>query len=201
MLITLASEDDLSESSAKRLIGQYAPQAEIILSMVLEGIKNVKALIRDLNQIALYQNPVLVLADLDNPQRCPGDLVRHMTERLRVAPDLHVRLAVPEIESWLLADRAGIAQWLGIAENTAPRNPEDLTDPKRTLVQLAGRSRNRGLREAMAPRRVLGTHRTGPNYNQAVGEFVSRLWNPEVARLNAPSLDRAITRIAELGAS
>ena len=200
MLITLASEDGLSESSAKRLIGQYVPQAEIILSMVLEGIKNVKGLIRDLNQIALYQNPVLVLADLDNPQRCPGDLVRDMTQRLSVAPDLHIRLAVPEIESWILADREGIAQWLGIPISVVPRNPESLADPKRSLVQLAARSRNRNMREAIAPVRVLGTNRTGRGYNETVGQFVTQHWNPEVARQNATSLHRAILRIAELAA-
>ena len=200
MLITLASEDDLSESSAKRLIGQYVPQAEIILSMVLDGIKNVKGLMRDLNQIALYQNPVLVLADLDNPQRCPGDVVRDMTERLSVAPDLHIRLAVPEIESWVLADREGIAQWLGIPASVVPRNPESLADPKRSLVQLAARSRNRNMREAIAPVRVLGTNRTGQGYNEVVGGFVAQRWNPETARRNSPSLDRAITRIAGLAA-
>ena len=198
MLITLASEDGLSESSAKRLIGQYVPQAEIILSMVLEGIRNVKTLIRDLNQIALYQNPVLVLADLDNPQRCPGDLVRDMTERLSVAPDLHIRLAVPEIESWILADHEGIAQWLEIPISVVPRNPESLADPKRSLVQLAARSRNRNVREAIAPARVLGTHRVGPRYNEVVSNFVTGYWNPEAARHNAPSLHRAIARIAEL---
>ena len=54
------------------------------------------------------------------------------------------------------------------------------------------------MREGMSPSEVRGTHRTGPSYNEMVGEFVARLWNPESARRNAPSLDRAIVRIAAL---
>ncbi len=63
---------------------------------------------------------------------------------------------------------------------------------------MAGRSLNRRLREAIAPARVRGTHRTGRAYNDEAGEFVSLRWNPEAARRNSPSLDRAITRICEL---
>ena len=91
-----------------------------------------------------------------------------------MAPKMLIRVAVLEIEAWIMADRTGIAGWLGVTANTVPRNPELLTDPKRTLVQLASRSRNRSLREAIAPVRVTGTHRTGPNYNETVGEFVAQ---------------------------
>ena len=119
---------------------------------------------------------------------------------LTVDPNLLVRVAVLEIESWILADREEIARWLGISSGIISRAPESLEDPKRTLVQLASRSQNRALREAIAPVRVLGTNRTGPNYNETVGEFVTQHWDPETARRNAPSLDRAITRIGELAA-
>ena len=127
-------------------------------------------------------------------------LVDELADELIIAPNMLIRVAVLEIESWIFADREGIAQWLGIAASVVPRYPESVQDPKRTLVQLAARSHNRALREAIAPSRVLGTNRTGPNYNEAIGGFVAQRWNPEVARRNAPSLDRAIARIAELRA-
>lgn len=196
MHLTLVVEDDLSELVATRLIGRYLPIAEIFEVFVAGG--SIKSRIPGLNQRARFNGPVLALADLDRPLSCPAALVQEFTEGLNLHPNLLIRVAVTEVESWVMADSEGMAQWLRIAANTVPRNPEDLADPKRTLVQLAGRSRNRVLREAIAPLRVLGTHRTGPNYNQAVGEFVSRLWNPEAARRNAPSLDRAIFRIGEL---
>ena len=198
MLATIAVEDELSAYVAERLIGGYVPRAEITRVMVLEGVNNIKGRMRDLVQIARFQDMVLVLADMDNPRGCPPGLLNELCGGLTIASNMIIRIAMLEVEAWILADREGAAQWLGIAANIVPRNPESLADPKRTLVQLARRSRNRGLREAIAPLRVLGTHRTGPNYNEAVGEFVVQHWNPDVARRNAPSLDRAITRIAEL---
>ena len=198
MLLSLAVEDILSESVARRLIHKYAPRAEITNVIGLDGIDSVKRRIPKLNQIAKYQGPVLVLADLDRPLGCPVNLVREMITGLAVSPKLLIRVVVLEIESWIMADRMGIGRWLGIAENVVSRSPERLDDPKRSLVQLARRSRNRGLREAIAPSHVLGTSRTGPDYNEIVGEFVTQRWNPDAARRYAPSLDRAIIRISEL---
>ena len=196
MRITLVVEDDLSGVVAKRLVNQYLPAAEISGVFVAGG--SIKGRIPGFNQRARHFGPVLALADLDRPMRCPIDLVRELSNGLIVEPDLLIRIAVLEIESWILADRENMAQWLGVSVGNIPRNPESLEDPKRTLVQLANRSRFRRLREGIAPIRVLGTHRTGPNYNAIMGEFVSGHWNPETGRRNAPSLDRTIVRIAEL---
>ena len=166
---------------------------------VARRVGYIRRRMRDLNQIALYENPVLVVADWDRLQDCAASRVSRLSGGLTaIAPNLLIRIAVLEIESWIMAYRAGIARWLRIAANTVPRNQESLADPKRTLVQLAANSRNRSLREAIAPAQGTGTHRTGLGYNDAVGEFVAQLWNPEAARRNAHSLDRAIVRIAEL---
>ena len=197
MHLTLVVEDDLSELVAKRLIGRYLPMAEIIEAYVAGG--SIKSRIPGLNQRARFLGPVLALADLDRPLICPATLVGELVGELTLAPNMLIRIAVLEIESWILSDREGMARWLGVSTGVISHEPESLDDPKRSLVQLAARSGNRRLREAIAPARVTGTHRTGPNYNEAVGEFVSRLWSPEAARRNAPSLDRAITRIAETG--
>lgn len=117
---------------------------------------------------------------------------------MTISSQLMIRVAVLEIEAWLLADRVGVAQWRSVAASRVPDNPEGISDPKRTLIELASRSRNRHLREAIVPRRGTGTHQVGPGYNQSVGEFASQFWNPETARSHAPSLNRAIIRIAEL---
>ena len=196
MQITLAVEDTPSRAVARRLIDEYLPLAEIFEEFVAGG--SIESRIRGLNQRAFYVGPVLALADLDRPMNCPAALIGQYCSGLTIAPNMLIRVAVLEIEAWIMADRAGIAGWLGVAASTVSRNPESLDDPKRSLVQLATRSRNRHLREAIAPRNVLGTNRTGPGYNDTIGEFVTYLWNPGVARLNAPSLDRAIARIVEL---
>ena len=151
-----------------------------------------------LNQIARFQGPALVLTDLDRPESCPAELVRDWTRNMTRHSNLLIRVAVLEIEAWLIADRANLARWLGIAESVMPKTPEELDDPKRALVQLARRSRNRTLREGIVRDRGNGLFTPGPNYNPELSEFVNNHWNPETARLAAPSLSRAIRRIADL---
>lgn len=199
MLITLAAEDDLSVAVARRLVGEYAPSAEIFNVLVAGG--SIKSLMPNLNQIARHIMPVLAFADLDRPQSCAPALVRELSNGLTISPDMIIRIAVMEIESWIMADREGFAKWLSIAASIVSRDPESLNDPKRTLVQLASRSRNRALRQGIAPDHVLGTHRTGPDYNDLVDEFVALHWNPDAARGHAPSLARAIARIGRLAAA
>ena len=198
MLISVGAEDELSETVARRLIGDYILGARVVDVVGLNGIDSVKAKIYGLNQKAYYVGPVVVLADLDSPIDCPPALVRELSGGLPLAPSMLIRIAVLEIESWVLADREGLSEWLEVPISVIPRNPETLEDSKRILVHLALRSPNRSLREAIAPERVIGTHRTGPGYNETVGDFVNNHWNPEVARRNSPSLDRAISRIAGL---
>ena len=198
MQITLAVEDILSRAVGRRLAKEYLPLANIYEEFVAGG--SIASRIPGLNQRAFHVGPVVAFADLDRPLSCPAALVSQYSGGLTISPRMLIRVAVLEIESWILADRAGISGWLGIPANTVSRNPESLSDPKRSLVQLANRSSNRLLKEAIAPRNAQGTNRTGPGYNETMGEFVTQYWKPEAARLNAPSLDRAITRIAELSA-
>ena len=198
MRLTLAVEDRLSESVAKRLIAEYAPNLQIAQTTGLQGNGPLRQSLRRLNEIATHLHPTLVFTDLDRPESCPAELLRDWTQGLTLSPRMLIRVAVLEIETWLLADRTGIADWLSVAISRVPDNPETITDPKRTLIELANRSRKRDLREAIVPRRGIGTHHSGPGYNQSVGEFASQYWNPGAARGRSPSLDRAIIRIGEL---
>ena len=197
MYITLVVEDDLSGVVAERLVKEYIAGVKVLALYVAGG--SVRGRIPGFNQKARFNGPVLVLADLDRPLSCPAELVQEMTRGLTVEPNLLIRVAVLEIEAWIMADRETISRWLGISARNVSQNPESLEDPKRALVQLASRSPRRRLRQDIAPDRVAGTNRTGSNYNDAVGEFVSHLWDPEAARRNSPSLNRAIARIAQLG--
>ncbi len=151
--------------------------------------------------MARHIGPVLVLADLDRPLSCPAALIQDLLRGVTIAPKMLVRIAVLEIESWIMADREGLANGLSIAASTVPHNPEEVEDPKRALTHLAAGSRSRAIREGIAPRRVRGTHRVGPGYNVILGQFVEEHWSPEAARHNSPSLSRSISRILSLAAS
>ncbi len=135
--------------------------------------------------------PWIVLADLDsNP--CAPRLIGHW---LPNGPhrNLILRIAVREVEAWLLADAAGFAQTLGIAAHLVPAQPENLSDPKRTLVDTCRRSRLSALRRDVLP--LHPSDAQGPGYNDRLGKFAQNAWRPEAARAAAPSLDRAMRAI------
>ena len=198
MLITLGVEDLLSESVARRLVSEYTPGAQITNVMGLQGNQFLRRQMRVFNEIARHRGPSIVFTDLDRPESCPAELVRDWTSGLQVAPKLLMRVAVMEIEAWVIADRQSFAEWLGIATNVVSRNPDDIPDPKRELVDLARRSRKRELREALVMSLPDGLFRPGPGYNAYLGSFIAQLWKPETARVNSPSLNRAIRRITEI---
>ena len=105
------------------------------------------------------------------------------------------RVVVNEIESWLLADAVNISKFLRIPLKKIARAPEQLADPKQTLTNLARRSTDRKIREGVAP--VHGA-REGREYNPLLRSFVEESWSPVNAAKVAPSLLRAMDRLARL---
>ena len=114
-------------------------------------------------------------------------------------PNMLFRVVVREIESWILADREGIAKLLHVSVSRVPRLPEEEPDPKRAVVNLARHSRSRRMREALVPR-AGSTAQVGPDYNTLLESFILHEWNPATARLRSPSLDKCLTRTEELRA-
>ena len=162
------------------------------------GKSHLKAIIDGYNRAARF-SPWIVLVDLDNDFECAPSL---RTEWLS-APAEHMcfRVAVREIESWLLADRGGIAAFLGVPRSRIPRTVDDLDDPKETLINLARGSRRRAIREDMVPRPGSGAS-VGPAYTSRMSEFVGKQgrgqWQPSSAVEVSPSLSRCIRALAEL---
>jgi hypothetical protein len=109
-------------------------------------------------------------------------------------PNLIFRIAVREIESWLLADRTGFASFLNIKKQLIPLNPDGIRDPKRLLINLAKRSHRRLIRNAIVPTPG-NTARIGPDYNGQLSYFVTNIWNIEEALKNSDSLRRTVKAI------
>jgi hypothetical protein len=113
--------------------------------------------------------PWMVLLDLDNDFSCAPELIEAWLPRPQRL--MCFRVAVREVESWLIADRERIASFLGISTSVVPLDPEKPLDPKDTVVSLARRSRRREIREDIVPRP--GSGRTiGPAYVSRLMEYV-----------------------------
>jgi len=95
------------------------------------------------------------------------------------------------VESWLLADREALAQFLGISVHHLPQNPEEELNPKQVMVNLARRSRYRVIKEDMIPP-LNSSGSVGKNYRGQLEKFVVEKWRADRAQINSPSLQRAI---------
>jgi hypothetical protein len=110
------------------------------------------------------------------------------------------RVAVRTIEAWLLADRERIAAWLDIPLQRVPGTPDEVADPKTTLINLARRSQSRRVRADLVPREGSG-RRVGPLYPSRLIEFVQgerHGWRPAVAARKSDSLRRCLLHLRAL---
>ena len=185
--VRIAVEGNLDEAVAERLItlcggqlGEVSPK---------QGRPYVLEHIGGYNEGARYGGIWFVLEDLDRKPDCAPELV---AETLPDPADgMCFRVAVREVEAWLLADRAGFAKWAGVRANLIPDDTEAIPQPKERLVDIVRESGHRARREAIVPRE--GSRGTeGPAYTSVLTEFVATDWDIEAAARAAPSLARAI---------
>jgi hypothetical protein len=179
-------EDAVSLAVIERMIGAHRDRLTIGDHHHGQGFGRIKANIAKYNTVA-ERLPFFVLTDLDTKQCAPGLIAQWLPGSK--APHLLFRIAVREVESWLLADREGFAAYLGISAANLPRDPDSLLDPKGEIFRLTRKSRSRGLRQDIIPE---GLASIGPGYNDAMPRFVRSGWNPETARKYSPSLDKAL---------
>ena len=147
------------------------------------------------NDAARSRGPVFCLTDLDN-NPCPSGLIAKHLPRGR-NPGLLLRIAVRELESWLLADAKALAAFLGLSEAAIPREPDELADPKQALVNVARRVRKVALREALVPEDGTSA-KVGPDYVGEMGHLIADHWDPARAASRSPSLARAREALARL---
>lgn len=189
--ILVIGEDLLTCTLGERLVREYLPDWRMPLTPInTQGItKLIPSLPRYLQQAKLQ--PILCVADSD------GKCVRELLEKWLPAslPDeFSLRLAVPESESWLLADRHGFSAYFEIPEKLISRRPDEEPDAKRHLLNLAKRSKTRLLRqEVVSP---TDTNKPGNGYNLHLCHFVRTSWSASRAGEHSPSLARTIRRIA-----
>jgi hypothetical protein len=190
--IVLATEDVLSEQAGLRI----AAEAGLLVGQQLRrnGSGYLKSRIPNFCKIASFQ-PVVVIADLDQV-RCPSQLLVDWLGRRERPDDLVIRVAVREIESWLMADHQAMRRLLGRRAGKLPREPEALLDPKGTLLNLA-RHAPRDVREDLLPPEGAIASQ-GLGFNPRRGNLIRTDWSPARAAERSPSLRKTRERLREL---
>jgi hypothetical protein len=173
--VTVAVEGDIDAAVARRILTELGFPLGPIHGR--QGKGQLDKGLRGYNNAARYAH-WLVIRDLDQDAECAPGLVK----RLMPASSAYMclRVAVRQIEAWLLADRSGIAAWLQVPLEIVPEDPETLRDAKAAVVQLAQRSRNRRLREDVVPAPNTSA-KVGPGYTARIIEFATNVWRPRVA--------------------
>lgn len=191
--LNLVVEDYLSEAVVlKILCASGRPFAVGTRYLGRQGAGYIKKRICGFNRAA-KATPFLVLTDLDDETCAPQLLQSWLSEPPN--RNLIFRIAVREVEAWLLAHRDGIATFLGIQRDLIPSNVESLKNPKEVLIDLARKSRRGDIRKDIVPSD--GSNRVqGPDYNGRLIRFVEESWSPVQAMKNSQSLSSAARALA-----
>lgn len=192
MFISAAVEGLVDEGVIRRLVRHVGGEIHRVYGR--NGKAHLRQRIHGYNQAARI-SPWIVLVDLNRDADCPPPLVAEWVPD--PSPHMCFRVAVREVESWLLADGEAIARFLRVPVKRVPHAPELIDDPKRLLVELAEHSRRREIREDMVPRPGSG-RTTGPAYASRLIEFAEGYWRPRVAAKSSDSLRRCLQRLRQM---
>jgi hypothetical protein len=192
--VNLATEDELSEAVATKIVCSCFGDNSLGLKLRKNGNGYLRSRMPNFRQMA-QREPILVITDLDRIH-CAPQLIEQWIGLDPLPDRLLLRVAVREIESWLLADREGFANFLGISPAVMPQNPEILPDPKNFLLNIAKRARRNVRSELIVSRGSVAGQ--GLGYNRTLSQFVRDHWDIDAARQCSDSLRRAVDRLSEL---
>ncbi len=190
--VVLATEDELSEEVGRALAGEAG--IEIGQCLRRGGSGYLRSRIPNFCQMAMQQ-PVLVLADLDQVA-CASRLLASWFGAKTRPQNLLLRVAVREVEAWLLSDHEAMRALLGRGATRLPSDPDTLTDPKRSLLTLAQGAPRDVRDDLLVQHGAIASQ--GLGYNARLCQVVRDAWRPERAATRSPSLAKARHRLREL---
>jgi hypothetical protein len=185
--ITLVFEDEPTYQVMLKILAQSQYRFSEIRSIPCSGFGKIKRNIIAYNKAAKH-GFYFIITDLDRYDCAPALIDEWLPDEQN--PQLLFRIAVHEIESWLLADRNNFASYLSVNRALIPLNPDDIPDPKQTIINLARKSRKRQIREGIPPIDKYAS--IGPGYNIEFRNFITNHWDISNASNHSQSLARAI---------
>jgi hypothetical protein len=188
--IILAVEDSLSEAVARKILNQCTTQFIVTNCLGHKGAGYLKQKINDFNKVAKTL-PILILTDQDHG--CPPEKIYRWLPQ-KANHNLIFRIAVMEIESWIMADRKAISSFLSVPLSKFPMNVDSIPNPKEYLISVARKSRLKKLVSDLVPKPG-ATAKIGPNYNGCLSDFIRSKWDIRNALPHSESLLRAFRKL------
>jgi hypothetical protein len=194
--IAVATEDELSEALALRLVSEIRTPHQVTHKLRKGGFGYLQSRMDNWCKMAQLQ-VMLVLTDLDRAA-CPVEFRDKWLSNRALPANLLLRVAVRESESWVLADHIAMRELIG-AKGVLPPNPDTLPEPKQTLLGLA-KGASRSVREELL-KTVDGNLSQGLGYNARLTHWVNTQWSPKRAAERSPSLARTRVRLREVASA
>ena len=194
--IAVVAEDKLTQAVLHKCIADFLPDFSIARTEVKGGRGNVQRELGAYVHLAQVM-PVLIGVDLDSDE-CAPTLIADWKARYGTHQSLIIRVAVCEIESWVIADCKRIAKLINAKSDDITKTPDDLADPKNYFLEAVQATAPADMRNDLIPRNYNRYPRIGPAYNIQMCKFVEQRWRPHVAMKRSDSLARAVTAIQNL---
>ena len=210
--VAIVVEDELSDRVARRLIhhtrrtwtvGVRYPLKEFAGGRTnprnveekrgLSGFGQIRSNLPAFNHAATHR-PFFVMTDLDIHSSCPGEVWGAWFPTMVRNPNLMFRVAVKEVEAWLLADRENIADFLEVSRSLIPQDCELISDPKQEIVALARQSASQEIIHALVPP-AGSTAEVGRSFDRKMIQFVKDHWDIANASGQSRSLERAVNAL------
>lgn len=192
--IFIATEDELSEAIALKLVNLYCSGTPVLGCLRKNGVGYLRKSTRSFCELA-RTSPVFLLTDLDQAECAPSFIESWFTQD--TPPEtLLFRVAVRESEAWLMADHDSVQGLFGSKVTKLPIDPDSLDDPKRHLLHLAKKAPKEVRNDLLPDKGAVSIQ--GIGYNRLLCNFIETNWNPEVARSRSQSLDRAIKHLRRI---
>ena len=187
--VAVATEDEPSEEVAVRMVLEVG--GFVSLRLRKGGFGYLRSRVKNFSEMSRH-HPVLLLTDLDQAD-CPVELRDSWLNGDALPPQFFFRVVVREIESWILADRAGLARYLGVRPGKIPGDPDSLRNPKATLLAVASLAPSVVRSDMVVQRSQVAGQ--GLGYNSRLVDFVQNYWDIEAAASASPSLGAAMSRL------
>lgn len=187
--LNLVFEDEISEFVMLKLTDK-AKKFFISNSYSEGGFGYIRKNINGFNKAA-KGCPFFVLTDLDTRDCAPNLIAAWLKEPQH--ENLIFRVAVKEVEAWLLADIEGFSKYIGVSASNFSDAVEKINDPKAELMRLVKKCKRRDIKEDILPKDEFA--RVGPNYNGRLADFVINNWSLSRAFKRSDSLKRAVRHL------
>ena len=188
--IHVVSEDSLSECVATKIVKLYLKNHIPYPIHTGGGKSKILRRILQYNKSAKHLH-FFIIIDLDREQ-CLAHFIKNCFKNQPLKKGMIFRVAVREIESWILADINGFYNYFTIPKQKLSSNPDKLNKPKQHLVNIIDQyCKKRTYKENIIPYKNSNAI-VGPGYNSEMIKFIHNSWNVERARKNSESLNRCI---------